>query len=132
MRFACWLVWRFKLDNRIEEVKVSGEFRSDNSEAIYETALRDRGIGLVASYLCRDSIEKGDLVPLLPDWTSVPEAGVYIAYSSSRHLAPKGQGIFRLSGTEVEECAVVARGTPRGNAKLCVHRLFTWPFKRTK
>jgi DNA-binding transcriptional LysR family regulator len=82
-------VWRFKLDDRIEEVKVSGEFRSDNSEAIYETALRGRGIGLVASYLCYDSIENGDLVHLLPEWTSVPEAGVYVAYSSSKHLAPK-------------------------------------------
>jgi DNA-binding transcriptional LysR family regulator len=82
-------LWRFKLDNRIDEVKVSGEFRSDNSEAIYETALRGRGIGLVASYLCYDSIEKGDLVRLLPEWTSVPEAGVYVAYSSSKHLAPK-------------------------------------------
>ncbi len=82
-------VWRFKLDSRIDEVKVSGEFRSDNSEAIYETALRGRGIGLVASYLCYDSIKKGDLVLLLPDWTSVPEAGVYVAYSSSKHLAPK-------------------------------------------
>jgi DNA-binding transcriptional LysR family regulator len=82
-------VWRFKLDNRIDEVKISGEFRSDNSEAIYETALRGRGIGLVASYLCYDSIEKGDLVPLLPEWTSVPEASVYVAYSSSKHLAPK-------------------------------------------
>lgn len=51
--------------------------------------MRDRGIGLVASYLCHDSIERGDLVPLLPDWTSVPEAGVYVAYGSSRHLAPK-------------------------------------------
>ena len=71
------------------EVKVSGEFRSDNSEAIYETALRDRGIGLVASYLCSDSIANGDLVRLLPEWTSTPEAGVYIAFSSSKHLAPK-------------------------------------------
>ncbi len=82
-------VWRFRCEERTEEVKISGEFRSDNSEAIYETALRDRGIGLVASYLCHTSIEKGDLVQLLPEWTSVPEAGVYVAYSSSKHLAPK-------------------------------------------
>jgi DNA-binding transcriptional LysR family regulator len=82
-------IWRFRREQRVEEVKISGEFRSDSSEAIFETALRGRGIGLVASYLCHDSIEKGDLVLLLPDWTSVPEAGVYVAYSSSRHLAPK-------------------------------------------
>jgi DNA-binding transcriptional LysR family regulator len=82
-------VWRFKRDSRIDEIKISGEFRSDSSEAIYETVLRGRGIGLVASYLCNHSIERGDLVLLLPEWTSVPEAGVYVAYSSSRHLAPK-------------------------------------------
>jgi DNA-binding transcriptional LysR family regulator len=82
-------IWRFKRDARVDEVKVSGEFKSDSSEAIYETALRGRGIGLVASYLCYDSIEKGDLVLLLPDWTRVPEAGVYVAYSSSKYLAPK-------------------------------------------
>lgn len=82
-------IWRFKRETRVEEVKVSGEFKSDSSEAIYETALRGRGIGLVASYLCYDSIEKGDLVLVLPEWTSVPEAGVYVAYSSSKHLAPK-------------------------------------------
>jgi DNA-binding transcriptional LysR family regulator len=82
-------VWRFRSGNRTEEVKVSGEFRSDNSEVIYETASRGRGFGLVASYLCHESVEKGDLVTLLPDWTSIPEAGVYIAYASGKHMAPK-------------------------------------------
>ena len=32
---------------------------------------------------------KGDLVHLLPEWTSVPGAGIYVAHSSSKHLAPK-------------------------------------------
>ena len=86
---ACGTVWRFKSGEQTEEVKVSGEFRSDNSEAIYETALRGRGIGLVARYLCAESIAKGDLVQLLPEWISTPEAGVYVAFSSSKHLAPK-------------------------------------------
>jgi DNA-binding transcriptional LysR family regulator len=56
---------------------------------IHETPLRGRDIGLVVSYLCYHSIEAGDLVHLLPEWTRVPEAGFYVAYSSSKRLAPK-------------------------------------------
>lgn len=81
--------WAFSKGDVTEEVKVAGEFRSDSSEAIYETALRGTGIAIVARYICGSNLADGSLVQLLPEWTVSPESSLYIAYASNKHLMPK-------------------------------------------
>lgn len=81
--------WQFRLGERIETVRVAGDFRSDSSEAIAQAAQHGAGIAIVASYLCIDAVERGELVVLLPEWSLLPESNVYICYPSNRHLLPK-------------------------------------------
>lgn len=81
--------WAFARGEETEEVRVAGEFRSDSSEAIYETALRGAGIAMVARYICGNNLADGSLVQLMSDWTVSPESSVYIAYASNKHLVPK-------------------------------------------
>ncbi|QCK84493.1 LysR family transcriptional regulator [Phreatobacter aquaticus] len=82
-------VWRFQRGDDVEVVKVSGDFRSDNSEAVLEATRRGAGISVIAAYLCHDSIRRGELIPLLTDWSSIPEAGIYVAFTHAKHISPK-------------------------------------------
>ncbi|ADO42923.1 LysR family transcriptional regulator [Ketogulonicigenium vulgare] len=81
--------WQFKRGEQIDTVHVSGDFRSDSSEAIYEAACHGAGIGIIANYICGEAVERGDLVPLLPEWTVWPETSFYVCYASNKHLLPK-------------------------------------------
>ena len=82
-------LWNFKNGDKSDAVAVKGSFSSDNSEALNEAILRGMGIGIIADYICRNHIQKGDLVNLLPEWTLVPETQIYIVYGSSKYLPPK-------------------------------------------
>jgi DNA-binding transcriptional LysR family regulator len=83
------MIWQFKRKNTIETVNVSGDFRSDSSEAIFQAALRGRGIAIVANYICDASVRSGELIPLLPNWVVWPESSVFICYPSNKFMLPK-------------------------------------------
>ncbi len=82
-------VWRFKMGDALILQRVGGNFRTDNSEAILEAALHGRGIGLVANYMCHDSIRRGALVQLLPGFVSEPSSNIHIVYTSRKNLSPR-------------------------------------------
>lgn len=81
--------WQFRRDEEIDTIRVAGDFRSDSSEAISQAAMHGAGVAIVAGYMCREAIEQGRLVTLLPDWTVLPESNVYICYASRKYLLPK-------------------------------------------
>ena len=56
----------------INNVEVSSKFVSDNTEVIISAALHNRGIAYIPALLIRDELKRGDLVPVLADYTSVP------------------------------------------------------------
>ncbi|APX24505.1 transcriptional regulator [Salipiger profundus] len=85
-------IWRFghrKGERPEEAVSVQGSFRCDNSESVQTFALQGLGIGIVADYICHDALKRGDLVRLLPDWTVLPESGIYACWPGNRMLVPK-------------------------------------------
>ncbi len=83
--------WQFRQGEGIDTVRVAGDFRSDSSEAINQAAMHGAGIAIVAGYICREAIERGELIELLPDWTVWPESNIYVCYASNKHLQPKAR-----------------------------------------
>lgn len=83
------MIWQFRQEEVVETVRVTGDFRSDSSEAIYQATLRSAGIAIVANYICNEAVKSGELVSLLPDWTVWPESNVYVCYPSNKHMLPK-------------------------------------------
>ena len=81
--------WHFQCGDAHEEVMITGSLCSDSSDAVYQAILDGLGIGLVAEYMCIKDIDSGRLVSLMPEWVTMPDAGIFIAYPSTRHLAPK-------------------------------------------
>ncbi|MCL5272276.1 MAG: LysR substrate-binding domain-containing protein [Gammaproteobacteria bacterium] len=52
-----------------------------------QAALSHLGITMLPHELCRNEIQSGLLVPILPEW-SLPMASLYIIYPSRRGLIP--------------------------------------------
>ncbi|MBT9386577.1 LysR family transcriptional regulator [Pseudooceanicola sp. CBS1P-1] len=82
-------LWHLERGDERISVKTSGRLRSDSSEAIFDAAMNGFGIGVVATYICHEQLRRGELVEVLPDWQLSPEAGIYVAFPNSRHVAPK-------------------------------------------
>lgn len=57
--------WRFKIEEKIEEVKVQGNWRSNNGDAILQACLADLGIAHLAKDLVQPQIDNNQLVYLL-------------------------------------------------------------------
>jgi len=66
-------VWRFARGSGAHaSVSVRGRFAANNSEAVLCMARGGLGLALLASWLVRDDLKRGRLVPLLEDFTTPP------------------------------------------------------------
>lgn len=57
--------WRFNIGSKIKEIKVQGNWRSNNTEAIKAACLADIGIAHLAKDLVQSEIEDGKLIYIL-------------------------------------------------------------------
>lgn len=86
-------VWRFKdADNRVEEVQITGNLRTDFGYALVEMARAGLGIALLPDWSVRRELAEGRLVRLLPGYLVSHidfENGVYAVFPSSRQTSTK-------------------------------------------
>lgn len=60
--------WRFEIDGKIQEIKVHGNWRSNNTDAIKHACLADLGIAYLAKDLTKEEVNNGELVYLLDEY----------------------------------------------------------------
>ena len=63
---------------RLEVVEVASRYHVDNPEAVLTACLEGLGVALVPDYLCREALETGQLVQVLPQWTPITRFGTRI------------------------------------------------------
>ncbi len=85
--------WRF-LDPAgvLTELRVKGNYQSDNGHALLLATLAGLGIGLMADWAVRDELASGRLVRLCPEYRVSHiefENGVYAVYPQNRHVSAK-------------------------------------------
>lgn len=83
--------WEFEKEGRPLNVRVSGQFTSNDVEAIIDAAVRGRGLACIPDYLVEDLVAKKKLVRVLADWCP-PFPGFHLYYPSRR----EGSRAFRL------------------------------------
>ncbi|WP_040607694.1 LysR family transcriptional regulator [Salinisphaera shabanensis] len=78
-------IWGFEAGEHTPATRVAVESRLSfsNAEAVLDAACAELGIARIPSFVAAASVASGDLVRLLPEWTS-PGTGVYV-------LHPAGQ-----------------------------------------
>lgn len=67
---------------------VSGPLSSRDFQSVAAFTYRGHGIGLLPSTYCDEQIKRGELIRLLPDWSS-PEIFVHAVYPTRRYLPAK-------------------------------------------
>lgn len=82
--------WHLVSGRKSVKVPVSGPISSRDFQSVSAFTYKGHGIGLLSSNYCDDLIERGELVRLLPDWTS-PEIFVHAVYQTRRFLPLKLQ-----------------------------------------
>lgn len=97
--------WMFTKGDEMVDVKVSGNFRIDLSEAVRDRVVSGHGIGHLATYLLTDEFQQGKLIPLLPDWQTVQKLPVYAVYPKRKHLPAKFKVIIEFLRTHFGEPA---------------------------
>ena len=75
--------WLFSGRDGDVAVRVSGNFRANNGDALRVAALSGQGITQAPSFLVGDDLKHGRLVPLLAGFQS-PETGIYALYPPGR------------------------------------------------
>lgn len=82
--------WEF-LDpgGELVSVTVRGSLRYNNTELARHTARQGLGVLYVPTFYVGDDIARGRLVPVLREFTPLPESGIYALYPARRHLPLK-------------------------------------------
>lgn len=82
--------WPFHLaDGTTARVRVGGNFRSDNGDALFELLLGGLGIAWAADFLALPHIATGRLVPLLTEHVVDERTPIHAVYPQRRHVPAK-------------------------------------------
>jgi DNA-binding transcriptional LysR family regulator len=81
--------WRFvDAAGKTASVVVRGSLAANTSVALRSAALAGLGLTLSSTFIVGADLATGQLLPLLPGWTSPPRQ-LYALYPHSRHMSPK-------------------------------------------
>jgi DNA-binding transcriptional LysR family regulator len=80
--------WWFERHGERYQPTVSGQFRSNEANALYQAALQGLGIAFVAETLVSDALADGRLVKVLPDY-SIPPRPMHLLTAADGRPTPK-------------------------------------------
>lgn len=81
--------WRFAKDKETFDIKATGNFKTDNGEAIRDACTQGFGITINSTWSAYKELSTGELVEVLSDYPLISDAAIWVVYPSSRQLAPK-------------------------------------------
>ena len=84
--------WNLGGPDGVVEVRVGGNLRTNNTEAVHAAALGGLGIALLPSWLVGQEVQAGRLVAVLAGYRASPGAldtGIHALYPANRHLSTK-------------------------------------------
>ena len=80
--------WRFKEHGRNFDLRVQGNWRSNNGRALLQAAVRGLGLVQLPSFYLEEALETGELETILEDFNPT-DTGVWAVYPHNRHLSAK-------------------------------------------
>jgi DNA-binding transcriptional LysR family regulator len=86
-------IWRFLgRDDVLFEIRASGNFQTNNAEALRVAALSGLGLALLPGWSIHEDLTAGRLISVLEDYNATPTAfdtGIYAVYHSHRYVSAK-------------------------------------------
>lgn len=84
-------VWQFdssKDKTNNHKIKVSGNYRVNNSAALKQALIAGMGVGRLPTFIVGDAIKTGELIPLFSDY-AMPSKTLYAIYPERHYLPTK-------------------------------------------
>jgi DNA-binding transcriptional LysR family regulator len=81
--------WQFRIDGQVREIEVNGRVAVSEGEAQMRLALQGLGIVRLTRLTVAAAIKRGELVPLLQEYSAEEPVPIHAVYPHRRHLAPK-------------------------------------------
>jgi len=82
--------WKYRLGKGpAQSVHFKRGFSANNAEIILEACLQSIGIALLPIFSVVEYLKNGDLVQLLPEYTSLPELSIYVLFPENRYMSHK-------------------------------------------
>lgn len=94
-------------DGRVESVKVSGSFATNLAEAVTEAALSGVGIARKCRWEVAEHLETGDLIPVLPDYTVLPEWGIFAVRSPTNTPPPRARAFTDFIAEKFQQISTI-------------------------
>ncbi|TDG13615.1 LysR family transcriptional regulator [Seongchinamella unica] len=80
--------WRFQENGRHQDLRVSGNWRSNNGRALLHAARTGLGLVQLPSFYLAEDLRAGKLIPVL-EGNNPTDTGVWAVYPHNRHLSAK-------------------------------------------
>ncbi|WP_345335249.1 LysR family transcriptional regulator [Ferrimonas pelagia] len=81
--------WTFNSPSGEQSLKVQGQFRTDNGDAMRDACVAGLGIAMNSTWSVYRQLQQGKLVQILAAHPMVSNTAIWAVYPSSRLLAPK-------------------------------------------
>ncbi len=85
----CPSTWTFARGRERVKIDIPPVLTSDDATALVIAAEAGLGLTISTEWLVHEQVERGILVPVLPDWTAGATGGTHVVFSSSRLLPGK-------------------------------------------
>jgi DNA-binding transcriptional LysR family regulator len=87
--------WHLINGKKSTKVRVSGSIASNDFQSVSTFTYQGHGIGLLPSTYCNEQIKKGELIRILPNWSSI-SFPVYVLYHSKKFMPAKTRVFLQL------------------------------------
>lgn len=95
--------WKFEMPQGVLEVPISGSLNANSLVMLRDSALAALGMIMIPSWMVRDELRGGHLVPVLADFPSVPASTpINAIFAHNRHLAPKVRAFVDFLAERIE------------------------------
>lgn len=82
-------VWDFQGPQGRRSVRVSGPLKTNHGEVLRDACVGGLGIARKSSWDLGEHLARGELVPLLPEWSIASDVAVWAVYPTARFVPPK-------------------------------------------
>ena len=94
--------WTFHREGDSHELHPTGNLCFNSTDALLQAAVSGGGMIYVLEVLARDYLQRGELVPLLPEWLTAKQT-FYAVYPQSRFIPPKVRALVEFLGRVFQE-----------------------------
>lgn len=84
--------WRFAMDGGWRAIRAKHRLRTNDGNALLTAAIAGRGLVGLPSFVVRQDVAQGRLVPVLEDF-ALPEAGLFALFPSSSRLSGRARAV---------------------------------------